>query len=204
MSDKFPLYGLDIETDTSVDGLDPEVAPVVAAALVGEDFSEVFDGKEADLLADLDQALADLDPGVVVTWNGGCFDLPFLRDRAAICGVPLGMRLVFDPLFPGGHQPLQRHEGGYRARWHGHGHLDAYQVFRADVGASIGLSCALKPLALFVGLEVVEVDRQRIHELSDDERQAYVISDAYLARALIRRRAQPCAGVDQLPLSIGS
>ena len=68
----------------------------------------------------------------------------------------------------------------------------------------MGLSCALKPLARFVGLEVVEVDRQRIHELSQDERRAYVASDACLARALIKRRAQPCAGVDQLPLSIGS
>ena len=199
-----PLYGLDIETDTSVDGLDPAVAPVVAVALDGEDFSAVFDGKETDLLADLDQHLTDLKPGILVTWNGGCFDLPFLRDRAGFCGVPLGLRLVHDPLIPGGHHPLQRHEGGYRARWHSHGHLDAYQVFRADVGASIGLSCALKPLARLVGLEVVEVDRQRIHELSDEECRAYVASDAYLARALVKRRAQPRAGVDQFPLSIGS
>ena len=88
MSDKFPLYGLDIETDTTIDGLDPQVAPVVAVALDGEDFSAVFDGRETDLLADLDQHLADLEPGILVTWNGGCFDLPFLRDRAAICGIP--------------------------------------------------------------------------------------------------------------------
>lgn len=199
-----PFYGLDIETDTTVDGLDPEVAPVVAAALVGEDFQDVFDGKETDLLSDLDHRLAELEPGVLVTWNGGRFDLPFLRDRAAICGVTLGLQLVLDPLFPGGRQRSQHHAGGYRARWHDHGHIDAYQVFRADVGASIGLSCALKPLARFVGLEVVEVDSQRIHELSDDERRAYVISDAHLARALIRRRARPWAGVDQLPLLIGS
>ena len=199
-----PLYGLDIETDTTTDGLNPRVASVLAVALVGEDFSAVFDGAETDLLADLDQALADLEPGILVTWNGGCFDLPFLRDRTAICGVPLGLRLVHDPLIPGGHRSPQRLVGGYRARWHSHGHLDAYQVFRADVGASMGISCGLKPLARLVGLEVVEVDRQRIHKLSNDERRAYVISDAYLARALIRRRAQPCAGVDQLPLSIGS
>ncbi|MCY3850656.1 MAG: hypothetical protein OXF75_07650 [Acidimicrobiaceae bacterium] len=211
MSDPFrpvhhnlPFYGFDIETDTSADGLDPKVAPVAAAALVGEDFQDVFDGKETDLLTDLDHRLAELEPGVLVTWNGGCFDLPFLRDRAAICGVTLGLRLVLDPQFPGGRQRSQNHADGYRARWHEHGHLDAYQVFRADVGACIGLSCALKRLARFVGLEVVEVDRQRIHELSDDERRAYAISDAHLARALIRRRARPWAGIDQLPLSISS
>ncbi len=199
-----PLYGLDIETDTTADGLDPQVAPVLAVALVGEDFSAVFDGAETDLLADLNQHLADLRPGILVTWNGGCFDLPFLSERAAVCGVPLGLRLVHDPLIPGGNQSPQRLVGGYRARWHCHGHLDAYQVFRADVGASMGISCALKPLARLVGLDVVEVDRQRIHELSDDERSAYVVSDARLARALICRRAQPWAGVDQLPLSMGS
>ena len=199
-----PLYGLDIETDTTTDGLDPHVAAVLAVALAGEDFSAVFDGKETDLLADLDQHLAGLEPGILVTWNGGCFDLPFLRDRAGFCGVPLGLRLVHDPLIPGGHQSSQRLIGGYRARWHSHCHLDAYQVFRADVGASMGISCALKPLARLVGFEVIEVDRQRIHELSEDERRAYVASDARLARALIKRRAQPWAGVDQLPLSIGS
>lgn len=164
----------------------------------------MFDGTEADSLADLDQHLAGLEPGILVTWNGGCFDLPFLSERAVLCGVTLGLRLVHDPLIPGSHQRPQRPAGGYRARWHSHGHLDAYQVFRADVGASMGLSCALKSLARLVGLEVVEVDRQRIHELSDDERSAYVVSDARLARALINRRAQPWAGVDQLPLSMGS
>ena len=66
-----PLYGLDIETDTTTDGLDPHVAAVLAVALAGEDFSAVFDGKETDLLADLDQHLADLEPGILVTWNGG-------------------------------------------------------------------------------------------------------------------------------------
>ncbi len=195
---RLPLYGLDIETDTTTDGLDPQVAPVLAAALVGEDFSAVFDGAESDLLVELDQHLADLEPGILVTWNGGCFDLPFLSERAAVCGVPLGLCLVHDPLIPGGHQSPQHLVGGYRARWHCHGHLDAYQVFRADVGASLGISCALKPLARLVGLEVVEVDRQRIHQLSDDERRTYVVSDAHLARALIQRRAQPRAGVDQL------
>lgn len=199
-----PFYGLDIETDTSIDGLDPAVAPVVAAALAGEDFQAVFDGGETKLLADLDESLGELDPGILVTWNGGSFDLPFLGDRALICGVPIGLRLAFDPLIPGSHRSLQGHRGGYRARWHHHGHLDAYQVYRADVGASMGLSCALKPLARFVGLEVIEVDRQRIHELSQDERRAYVASDARLARALVKRRAQPWTGVDQLPLSSGS
>ena len=39
-----------------------------------------------------------------------------------------------------------------------------------------------------MGLPVVEVDRERIHLLDDDERRSYVASDARLARALVRRR----------------
>ena len=164
----------------------------------------VFDGNEIEILVELEQTLAALTPGVLITWNGAGFDLPFLSDRAAICEVPLGLHLELDPTIPGRHEPLPGHLGAYRATWHQHRHLDAYQVFRADVGATVGLSCALKPLARFVGLPVVEVDRERIHELSDADRRAYVSSDAHLARALIRRRADAWAGVDQLPESIGS
>ena len=41
------LVGLDIETDTSVDGLDPARSPIVAIALSGDGFESVFDGLSA-------------------------------------------------------------------------------------------------------------------------------------------------------------
>ena len=78
--------------------------------------------------------------------------------------------------------------GGYTASWYQHRHLDAYQVYRADVGASLGLPCGLKPLARMVGLSPVEVDRARIHELTDTELERYVASDAVLTRELALRR----------------
>jgi hypothetical protein len=49
-----------------------------------------------------------------------------------------------------------------------------------------------------VGLPVIEVDRERIHELTADERRAYVASDARLARALVARRTHWVAGIDQV------
>ncbi len=171
----FPTYGLDIETDTSINGLDPDVSPIVAVALTGEGLEEVLDGEsvggESAILRRLDDLIASLSPGALITWNGTRFDLPFIARRAKILGVELGLRQ------PGG-----------RATWFRQAHIDGYLLFRADVGDSIHLSCGLKPLARFVGLPVIEVDRTRIHELSAAECRAYVASDAHLARALVERR----------------
>ncbi len=198
-----PLYGLDIETDTTINGLDPAVAAVVAVAISGPSEDLVLDGSEAVILVETDRILATLPPGVIVTWNGGNFDLPFLADRAAMHGITLGLRLTRAAEAAGRHEPLPGHAGSYRARWYRHGHLDAYQLYRADVGAVLGLPCGLKPLARHVGLPVVEVDRERIHELSPEEQRAYVVSDAQLARALAQRRPTALAAVDQLSESIG-
>lgn len=191
------LYGLDIETDTTVNGLDPRVAPILAVALATEHGTAVFTGAEADVLARTEAAVMALPPGVLVTWNGAGFDLPFLDDRARACGVPLSLRVADDPSLGGRDEPLPGHLGCYRGRWGHHRHLDGYRVYRADVGASLRLSCGLKSMARFVGLRPVEVDRSDISGLSADELRDYVASDAELARVLIMRRWPACApGVD--------
>ncbi len=192
-----PLYGLDIETDTTVNGLDPRVAPVVAVAVTGNELEVVFDGPEDEILAHTDELFDSLPPGVIVTWNGASFDLPFLAFRASRLDRELGLRLHLDPAIAGGHDPLPGHAGAYRATWFTHSHLDGYQLYRADVGASLNLSCGLKALARFVGLPVVEVDRERIHELTEAHRREYVASDAHLARLLVARRPAALSAVDQ-------
>lgn len=160
----------------------------MAVAISGAGWSSVFDGEEASLLQRLDAAVADLPPGVLVTWNGARFDLPFLADRAHLSGVDLGLDLVADTRSRSRRDPLPGHLGGYLGRWHGHRHLDAYAVYRADVGASLGVPCGLKPLARLLGLSPVEVDREAIHELSAQQLEEYVASDAILARELALRR----------------
>jgi DNA polymerase elongation subunit (family B) len=163
------------------------VARVVAAALCDGDRVEVFDGPEPVLLGELDRRVAALAPGVLVTWNGSVFDLPFLADRAVHCGVTLGLSLTPDAhVSP--RSPLPGHAGAYRATWHGHGHLDAYQLYRSDVGPALRVSCSLKSIAGLVGLGAVEVDRETIHLLERDRLHAYVASDARLARQLAARR----------------
>lgn len=182
------VYGLDIETDTTENGLDPRVAAVVTVALAGAGYEEVFTGPEAQLLVDLDDRLAELEPGVIATWNGAAFDLPFMADRAALNGVHLGLRLQHDRAITMRRAPLPGHRGAYRASWFDHGHLDAYRLYRGDVGPALRISCSLKSIARFVGLAPVEVDRTRIHDLSNEALHAYAASDARLARILTERR----------------
>ncbi len=183
-----PVYGLDIETDTTTNGLDPSVAPVVTAALASPGFEEAFVGPEHELLADLDERLAQLEPGVIATWNGAAFDLPFIADRASLYGMQLGLRLELDPTITMRREPLPGHLGAYRAGWYRHGHVDAYRLYRGDVGPSLRISCSLKSIARLVGLAPIEVDRSRIHDLSNEALHAYAASDARLARILTERR----------------
>jgi uncharacterized protein YprB with RNaseH-like and TPR domain len=182
-----PAYGLDIETDTATGGLDPRCCRILAAALATDDGVRVLTGTEASILSGLDSEIATLAPGVLVTWNGSSFDLPFIADRARRVGVRLGLSLVLDPTIVRSHPPLPGHEGSYRARWHGHGHLDAYLAYRSLL-ADTGESCALKAVARRAGLAVLEPDPSRVHELSAPELRRYVASDARLALALAKAR----------------
>jgi hypothetical protein len=182
------VYGLDIETDTTTNGLDPAVARVLTVALASPGFEETFVGEEHELLAELDVRLAQLEPGVIATWNGAAFDLPFIADRASLYGMHLGLRLQHDPAIALHHEPLPGHPGSYRAAWHRHQHVDAYRLYRGDVGPSLRISCSLKSIARFVGLAPVEEDRTRIHDLTNEALHAYAASDARLARILTERR----------------
>jgi hypothetical protein len=147
----------------------------------------VFTGPEPSILRHVDRLVSRLPAGLLVTWNGATFDLPFLACRSRHVGVPLGLRLWEDPSI------VRRRRGEpddvpYRGRWFGHRHLDGYRLYRADVGRSLGLSCGLKPLSRLVGLSPVEVDRSRIQDLDHDTLVHYVASDARLARQLVQRR----------------
>jgi DNA polymerase elongation subunit (family B) len=184
-----PLYGVDIETDTTVDGLDPRVGRVLAVAVADDDGVEVLaDDDEATLLRRLDAGLAARPAGVLVTWNGARFDLPYLASRAALRGVELGLELEVDGHRRDTRPPLPGHASAYRARWHDHAHLDVYRSYQADVGPVLGLSCTLKSVARLVGLEPLEVDASRVHTLGAPALGAYVASDAACTRELARRR----------------
>jgi uncharacterized protein YprB with RNaseH-like and TPR domain len=198
------VYGLDIETDTTENGLDPRVAAVVTVALSAQGIDEVFTGRESTILFDVDQRLKELPAGVIATWNGAAFDLPFLADRAAVHRMDLGLRLQLDPGLAMRRAPLPGHRGAYRGAWYQHGHLDAYRLYRGDVGPSLRVSCSLKSIARLVGLSPIEVDRERIHDLSNEALHAYASSDARLARVLTERRwATASRFIDRLVIPAG-
>ncbi|HXH56042.1 ribonuclease H-like domain-containing protein [Iamia sp.] len=182
------VYGLDIETDTRDDGLDPRVAPVLTVALSLGSHDEIFSGRESTLLFDLASRLRSLPAGVLATWNGAAFDLPFLAHRAARHQIDLGLRLCHDPSIKSPHPPLPGLRGAYRGAWFRHSHLDAYRMYKGDVGPVLRVSCSLKSIARLVGLAPIEVDRTRIHDLSREALHAYASSDARLARVLTERR----------------
>jgi hypothetical protein len=183
------VYGLDIETDTTIDGLDPLVAPVVAVAVAGPDGVTTFDDRNEALLLDrLDWHLASIEPGVIATWNGANFDLPFLHHRARIRGVDLGLRLRPDPVLPLPREPLPGRTLTSRAWWHGHAHLDAYRLYRADVVPALGVSGGLKSIAQLCGLAPVVTDASQLHQLTRADIRAYVSSDARCTRELVLRR----------------
>lgn len=178
-------YGLDIETDTTVNGLDPTVAAIVAVAVSTSEEDFVLQGEELHILRELEHLISSLAAGVLITWNGNNFDLPFIAERARRTGIQLGLRF-------GPNEPTQwtrtPHARPYTCSWGQHRHLDGLQLYRADLGRMFKLSCGLKPLSRLLGFEPVEVDRRNIHLLSEQEMHEYVASDARLARELVGRR----------------
>jgi hypothetical protein len=182
------VYGLDIETDTSHDGLDPAVAPVRAVALSRRGGDDLFVGDEATLLRALDAHLASLPLGVLATWNGAAFDLPFLADRARLLGIELGLHLRLDQRLTLRRSPLPGHAGAYRGTWLGHGHLDTYRLYGADVPH--GPRTSLRSLGRLLGIGSAghECRPAPVHALTNEALHACAPSDARLARVLAERR----------------
>lgn len=183
----FPIFGFDIETDTTIDGLDPRLARVTSIAVWSTDAQHcLVDPDERRLLASFGQLLEDLQPGVFVGWNSSCFDLPFLSTRAERCGIVLPIRLVPDPGIRPKYDCTPPHRTGYRAEIAQHQHADIAYAYQEEAHR-LGVAWSLKPIAKALGIEVVEVNRDRMHELLPDELVAYNLSDARATCLLARR-----------------
>ncbi len=193
-----PIVGFDIETDTSTGGLDPATSSVVAVALSGDFGEEVILGTEAEILTRTDERIAEIGWGLLVTWNGAGFDLPFVAHRARLLGIDLRLVTTEDPLRRNRHEPDR---SAVRARWAAMVHLDGYQLYRADVGRTFGISCALKPLARLMGLAPVELDRTTLHTQRPEAISEYVASDARVAAELVRRRMPAALSMADWPLA---
>lgn len=185
MGHQAAIYGIDIEIDTRSGRLDTAVAPVRTVALCGRSFDEVFTGDEAALLRDLDHRIRSLAPGVLATWNGGVFDLPFLADRAALLGIEMDLQLQLDRRLTLHRRPLPGHAGAYRGAWGPHRHLDTFRLY-GHHGPSPWTS--LRAIGRLLGLTAPGGPADRTHDLASEAFNAHAASDARLARVLAERR----------------
>lgn len=211
------IFALDIETDTDgVNGLDPRESRITELAVATADESVVFaDDSEAKLLYDANKYIQALQPGLIVTWNGAFFDLPFISDRVrklrtdqhrTLKGAlgfgdiyidrlrKFAMTLVPQPGLKPKYDYLPGHTTAYSLLWPTddtpdglvHSHLDisfAYKQFAAEQG----IKHSLKPVARAASIEMIEVDRSKMHELTPQQRHDYAVSDVRGTRELALR-----------------
>ena len=185
------IYSADIETDNSNGhGLNPQFGRITEVALSTANDDIVFDDDdEKDLLENLSAHLLRMPPGLITTWNGAFFDVPFLWERARVNNVLPFLGLTPDPGLVPKYEPLPGHDGGYQAVFHSpdmmvpHQHLDVSGMYRKFADEA-GVSWSLKPVCAAKGIAMVELDRERLHDYSREERLAYVCSDTRGTRAL--------------------
>lgn len=187
------VYGLDIETDNSAGhGLNPGKSRITEIALATAQGGAVFnDDDELALLLNLEAALADLAPGLLATWNGSPFDVPFITDRLATYPVAHGWTTWPDPDLVPKYEPLPGHTGGYGASWSNrsgvtHAHLDISYAYRS-VADRHGVSWSLKPVCAAEGIEMYELDRTRLQDYTPEQRKRYCLSDSSGTRILALR-----------------
>lgn len=177
------IYGIDIETDVRAGSIDPAQAPIRAIALSVCNAEDTFTGDEAVILRQVDERLAELPAGVLATWNGAIFDLPYIADRARLLGVSLDLVLCPDRRRRTVRALLPGHEGPYRATWGTHRHLDTFRLY-GDSG-STGTLGMLLGLPRRRAATIASTD-----DLLNEAMHANAASDARLARVLAERRGQ--------------
>lgn len=200
------VYGLDIETDTSElttaeraaghtsRGLDPRIGRITSVAIARESDVLVWEaetpGAEASMLTEVHQFFLTNASGLIVTWNGSVFDLPYLHDRYRHHHLEgHGPLITPNSRITPKYGPLPGHAGGYSASWRAgdhaaaHAHLDlAYYAHNSH--SLEGSQWALKPFAREHGYSPVELNRDELHRYSAAEVRNYVASDASVTRSL--------------------
>ncbi|MBS1846972.1 MAG: hypothetical protein JST73_01735 [Actinobacteria bacterium] len=200
------VYGLDIETawnaptgrapasDAYADGIvvsDPGTTPISRAVLSTRGSDLTFVGDEPTLLHDLDAALAGLAPGIIATWNGSGFALPYLADRAELCGIRLGLHLAADSRLRHRGDTIPGHDAAYRAAWYAHRHLDAAHLYRSGRRPLIDVEDLLHAFrrgSRSRGRVSTRRGEGVATDLSHDLEHAHAANDARLVRCMVEAR----------------
>ena len=204
----------DIETDTSGGGgLEPASAGVTSIAagvyestaskLLEHDtfFATIGDPHTTAGQGDLDEAglIAAFDRWIryggkvspyeltyLLGWNSTVFDAPFVFRRAEMAGLDIELYLSFDPSIHPKYEPIAGFFGGYQHRW---AHLMSRDLAYGDFFTrswcdEYEVKWTLKDVGEHHGLTPVRVDREKIHELTRPELEAYNLSDVRTVASL--------------------
>lgn len=179
------VLAFDIETDTSQGfGLRPLLTQITEVVVSSRDESWIFAGDERHILSSFAELLnGQEEPVVLVGWNNWCFDNIVLQTRAEHHEIPnwgglleaVKNNTVFEPVGPTSDAQafIWVTTGGVTLR-----DVDAFQEKVVwDRARGERYTQGLKPFVESLGCFPVKVDRQRLHELSQDERRDYVLSD---------------------------
>lgn len=172
------MYALDIETDNSAGfGLDPTRSRVTAISLVGDN-GTVWHGQsntpdtEVSLLSEFLCAYRGLKDALLLTWNGGAFDWPFLTYRCTMNGLELPWSLLLMKNREPKYQPLPGYEGVYAvASECGHAHTDMAFVYK-EWCVRYKVTWSLKPVARSLQLMSPVIDDL---ELTGEQSSGYDI-----------------------------
>lgn len=175
----------DVETDTENGfGLRPTRTQITELVVSSRFTSWVFSGDEQYILEQFAELLNSQERNVaLVGWNNRCFDNIALQTRAEYHETP-GWNCV---LYPAENlsvfEPAGPTYDAQSLRWVTPGGiiLEDIDVFQEKVALDRErgerYSPGLKRFVESLGVRPVKVDRQKLHEMSDSDRQDYVLSD---------------------------
>ena len=197
-------FAFDIESDTSEGhGLQPHRAPVTELVLTTKDETIVLSGDEKHIL----QGFADFmnrqeRPMTAFGWNSRSFDIPYLHLRARVHDLDGWALQLADSDVPAPYSPTGGFRHAQRMRWCTPGgvvHYDEDLMLTYSEQRGVR-SARLKDSAEEHGMTPVRVDREKLHELSQAERDEYVCSDGLATLHLVgvTRRHQAQAAMQEV------
>ena len=174
------VLAFDVEASSSSGQFpDPARDRVTAISVYSRRVQDCFVGDERQILCRFVDAVRRVDPDVIATFSGTAFDYVFTLQRARRVGVRLALGRLNDEPYTQVRTFGDQRE--FVTFLDGRICMDVYQEARFDATLS-GVRKSLKSVGRhFYGeREVVEVDRSRMHLLSEDDLWDYCFSDARL------------------------
>lgn len=179
------IVAYDIETDTQKGfGLQPHRTQITEMVLTDNGKTTVLSGDEREILQGFADYMNSCSPGTqFVGWNNQGFDNPTLYIRGQHHKDHLygwGMQLQ-DSSTQGGYGPVGGYTTNQAMNWvtpDGTEHKDS-DVMLSILNSPVykGGSLRLKQKAQEWGANPIELDRERMHEYTATQREAYVASD---------------------------